>query len=199
MKKSFLIFLIVTVMMFICGCDDDKPKDWDTSKCKWIERINGKVISKRYEGSNNVDYLIKFDGARWQIRCGNIANFKEIKIGTIGTLYKHCYGNADMWSWFKWVPDSETSDSVENTPSEQIPSEQIVSQQEIKKSSWIDVANKNPKRYTDVLIKFKNETISVGYINSINEWKLSINKLEKDGGKIIPKWEIISWKKVNTN
>ena len=123
-----------------------------------------------------------------------------ISPGQTGNLYKYIYSTSkDCYAWFQWVQDKSVPVSQKpiSIPIDTKPTALDINIVDNDKPVWIDNSEQNPKRYIPVLVKFKNDTVSVGYINNINEWKLSINRRLDGGGRTIAKTEIIFWKSVD--
>jgi len=124
MKKlsyKMLVLLFVIVAIFLTGCDDEKPTTWNVEKGEWEGFAHEEIIkkSKIAFSSQDTDYYLSFKGCE-EIRCGNIKNYKEIKMGEEGTLYKNDLGNSDMYSWFQWIPNKKEEIVVPNIPEEKI-------------------------------------------------------------------------------
>lgn len=212
MKKVLLGILMAAMLVSFCGCKDMEPSIWDIDQDDdWEIWAEGKIIRimkvENPRCSNGVDcsghvpidaYIFE-DGK--EVEIGGIRNPGTIRAGQYGTLYKRNLGSADGESWFQWRVNKNIPVTVARKPQpisiNTKPNDFNINIVDDNKSVWINSSQKNPERYTPVLVKFKNDTISVGYINNINEWKLSINRRLDDGGKTIAKTEIIFWKSVD--
>lgn len=218
MRKVFLSVLI-GMMLVICGCDNLKPTELNVQKdAQWEIWAQG-TLTDIVKGINPscgnsdptscskhplIDYYVFNDERKVCFRL--LINPGLMSIGQTGTLYKHTQGgnsNKDYHSWFQWVRDvnipilAKTSILAKkiSIPTNKDNSLRITIDKE--ESEWNLSSDGKPKRYTPVLIKFKNDTISVGYINNLNDWKLSINQREENGGETISNQDIIFWKSVD--
>lgn len=215
MKKLLFGILMAAMLVSFCGCDETKPTKWNTDDKYWEIWATGKLISidkvghpvceksKGYCGTHpQLDNYV-FDTGQ-EVALHQIKDPGKIVPGQTGTLYKYVYNDSkNYYSWFQWVQDKsvpvETAKKPKpiSIPANSKPTALNINIVDNDKPVWIDNSKENPKRYIPVLIKFKNDTISVGYINNINEWKLSINRRQDDGGKTIFKNEIIFWKSLD--
>jgi hypothetical protein len=214
MKKVLFGILLVAMMVSFCGCDDTRPSKWDFTDVKrWEIRASGKLVSiskishpscskdKGYCSNHpQLDNYVFEDGR--EVALHQIKDPGIVSPGQTGNLHKYIYGGSkDCYAWFQWVQDKTIPVSVAqkpiSIPAFTKPTALNINIVDKDKTIWIDNSEQNPKRYTPVLIKFKNDALSIGYINNINEWKLSINRRQEGGGETIAKTEIIFWKSVD--
>jgi hypothetical protein len=218
--KKILTLVLVTACLVLVGCDDSKPTQWDVIKdADWEIWAEGKLtgITKApdprcgdddNECSNHpfIDHYVFNNEKTVCIRL--MRNPGLMSIGQTGTLYKYTYysNSKDVHAWFQWIqdrsvpvskPDNKTNISAKKISIPTNKDNYLRIQIDKEDSEWNLTSSGNPERYTPVLIKFKNDTLSLGYINSINEWKLSINQREDEGGETITKSQIIFWKSVD--
>lgn len=214
MKKIFLTVLMLS-MLAVFGCDDSKPNRWETSRRGWEIWGQGKLVSITHgvkdpscaydEDECTCDRLIQYtfnNGQEVYLRL--IKDPGTIMIGQHGTLWKWNFSNRpDSRSWFQWkinedIPiDTSITTIVKPIISAKKREFPTIPIDYTERPIWTDASKENPERYTPVLIKFKNETLSVGYINNINEWKLGINRREDDGGNTVSKMDILFWKSLD--
>jgi hypothetical protein len=199
MKKIIVLLFIIISTFSLCGCLDVKPAEWDITKdTSWENYLEGVIRTITTIPNPNADidvpaFEIVFEHGQTVI-VGGVKDPGSIKPGDYGILYKRNLQNDDYESWFQWItilPNIEKENQY--TTTNIVPTIQDNSSNQ----KWIERASSNPKKYTPVLIKFINHTYSVGYINDINEWKLSINQFKENGGEIIPNTDIIAWKNID--
>jgi hypothetical protein len=206
------------VLCIVFGCLDGKPTVWDIEDDdSWEIWSEGTITSIKAVANpdntiSNDAYEIVFDNGN-MILAGQLRNPGIVQIGEVGTLYKHNLGNENSVSWFQWIGDEGVrAEKNAERRKDWTPATKTIGERASARSpevatapieppviayQWVDRVDKNPERYTPVLIKLKNNTMSLGYINNINEWKLSINEKDDKGGKTISNLDIIAWKNVD--
>ena len=206
MLKKLSFFFVFLFFLTFTGCsfkaEDYKPVDYNkcsTKKVGWDIWAKGTIKETGIKRSPTCDkkpicppdctkhgsyFFAIIDDKRIMIH--NVLNPGEFTVGSNGVLYRHNVGQSNEKSWFQWI---------EKKPKE---TEQPISTI-ISKYEWVLRTDYNPERYIPVLMKFKNKTLAIGYINNLNEWKLSINTNVEDGGETIYNLDIMSWKNIDTN
>ena len=194
----------------LVGCSKKNPINWDVNEnSDWEIWATGELVSVeiiKHEDCKHQDpvpgpncwsyYKYTFnDGTH--VNSNYIKDKGLVKVGTKGTLYKLYPLKNDKTTWFQWKPDvgvvSRPPSSAKKVEDGNLTT--LIDYSE--KSIWVESTQNKPDRYTPVLVKFVNDTLSVGYINNLNEWKLSINKQQEGGGKTIRNNEIIFWKSLD--
>ncbi len=216
MKKSLWLVSIVLMLALLSGCEDVKPSNWDitgTGGETWEVWGKGTIVDisdtvsdrcgSSYPCSNHNCKAYKFDNGK-VVKLRFVRNPGTIEAGQKGTLYR-CMrvDKEDTNAWFQWILDSKaTSIPTKERKTLKVadePNALNINVVNVSSSPWIDSRKETPERYNEVAVKFKDGTKSIGYITNINEWKLSIHKLEDNGGATISNSDIIQWKKVDLN
>ena len=207
---GWVVVLAIVSLACLSGCEIKiEPEDITTSDY-WDVSAYGEIISiteyikpgcKNGTGCNTTTHwheVFKFDDGT-EVRVRKIKNRGMVKVGQTGKLYRRRVdSNYDFRCRFEWVPDIiEKEDAT--VEKKEVEPEEIVKIVYQDNYEWIHCSDENPERFQMVLIKFKDGTMSLGYRNHINEWKLSINKNQEDGGKTISRLDIISWRQVNVD
>jgi hypothetical protein len=209
--KKFLLLILLCVSLIGCAkVEPEKPINWNINEEPlWEIWAQGEVLGLEIVRPDICDnnrkcapsclyhgtLLIKFENNEFAIN--QVKNPGSIKIGDVGTLYKYRDKKSDRYARWQWFPDGTAPWRYSPDKTTTVGKKTIAKKIAPATSTLINYNNWSegkPERYVPVLIKFSNETLSVGYINNLNEWKLSINKREADNGRTIPNNEIIFWK-----
>ncbi len=207
--KKFLLLLLLSFMLI--GCKPEPPTNynvnensdweiWATGKLTKIEIVKHSKCrhKKPYPGPSCWSYYQYTFEDGTKVDLTKIKDKGLVKVDSTGVLYKLGANNYDRTAMFQWITGPKSQASIPAKKTKDGNFNVLIDYSEAP--VWIDCTQKSPNRYTPVLIKFENETLSVGYINNLNEWKLSINRRQDDGGgATIPKNEIIFWKSLDLN
>ncbi len=105
--KKVVILVMLLGALFVLGCDDTRPDNWNVEEGKWEAWGEGVIVSvEKIRGSGcthddenkwcSEDYRIELDNGS-SFTCGNIRNFGFITVGQKGILYKSARRSNDKY------------------------------------------------------------------------------------------------------
>ena len=162
---------------------------------KWVAKPNYKnVVIVAYNFAYPGNHLLTLQDGRiyacsqeyWEL--DNL--LCQIRLNKKGTIFELRDDNGNWKKKVGWITSKTKKTAKKTTSKKKTTKEKTITDT----TTWTKISDGLPKEDLAVLVKYKDGTLTVAYVNGKKEWKLTTNKKQWQGGDTIT--TIIEWRKI---